>query len=83
MLAFLISLLISVLCILDIEANTFYDSSNQLYMYDAALLTKCYTQIAFHPYIDSEINHKRHFIKISFINKRIHFIDLPSIFGNN
>ena len=28
----------------------------------------------------SEINHKRHFIKIPFINKGIEFIDLPSIF---
>ena len=32
------------------------------------------------PFIDSEINHKRHFIKIPFINKGIEFIDLPSIF---
>ena len=31
-------------------------------------------------FIDSEINHKRHFIKIPFINKGIEFIDLPSIF---
>ena len=31
-------------------------------------------------HIDSEINHKRHFIKIPFINKGIEFIDLPSIF---
>ena len=32
------------------------------------------------PFIDSETNHKRHFIKNSFINKGIEFIDLPSIF---
>ena len=32
------------------------------------------------PYIDTEINHIRHFIKIPFINKGIEFIDLPSIF---
>ena len=37
MLAFLSSLPISVLCILDTEANKFYGSSNQVY--DAALLT--------------------------------------------
>ena len=37
-LAFLSSLPISVLRILDIEANKFYDRSNQLY--DAALLTR-------------------------------------------
>ena len=69
---------ISVLRILDTEANKFYDRNHQLY--DAALLTRCYTQHALRPFIDSEINHKRHFIKIPFINKVIEFIDLPSIF---
>ena len=44
------------------------------------LLTRCYTQHALRPFIDSEINHKRHFIKIPFTNKGIEFIDLPSIF---
>ena len=67
MLSFLSSLLISVLRSLDTEANKFYDSTHQLY--DAALLTRCYTLHALRPYIDSEINHKRHFIKIPFINK--------------
>ena len=66
MLAFLSSLPISVSCVLDVEANKFYDSSNQLY--DAARLTRGYTQHALCPYIDSEINHKCYFIKISFIN---------------
>ena len=78
MLSFLSSLPISVLRILDTEANEFYDRNHQLY--DAALLTRCYTQHALRPFIDSEINHKRHFIKIPFINKGIEFIDLPSIF---
>ena len=78
MLSFLSSLPISVLRILDTEANKFYDRNHQLY--DAALLTRCYTQHALRPFIDSEINHKRHFIKIPFINKGIEFIDLPSIF---
>ena len=64
--------------ILDIEANRFYDRNHQLYK--AALLTRCYTQHSLHPFIDSEINHKRHFIKIPFINKGIYFIDLPSLF---
>ena len=73
MLSFLSSLPISVLRILDTEAN-----KNQLY--DAALLTRCYTQHALRPFIDSETNHKRHFIKIPFINKGFEFIDLPSIF---
>ena len=39
--------------------------------------------ISFSPYIDSEVNHKRHFIKIPFINKGIEFIDLHSIFKDN
>ena len=78
MLSFLSSLPISVKCILDDEANKFYDKGHPLY--EAALLTRCYTQHAFRPFIDSEVNHKRYFIKISFINKGIEFIDLPCIF---
>ena len=69
---------ISVLRSLDTEANKFYDRTNRLY--DAALLTRCYTQHVLRPVIDSKINHIRHFIKISFINKGMDFIDLPSIF---
>ena len=49
-------------------------------MYEAALLTRCYTQHALRPLIDAVINHQRHFIKTPFINKGIDFIDLPSIF---
>ena len=78
MLSFLSSLPISVLRILDTEANKFYDRNHQLY--DAALLTRCYTQQALCPFIDSETNHKLQFINIPFINKGIEFIDLPSIF---
>ena len=78
MLSFLSSLPISVLCILGTEANKFYDRNHHLY--DAALLTRCYTQLTLRPFIDSETNHKRHFIKIPFINKGIEFVDLPSIF---
>lgn len=78
MLSFLSSLPISVLRNLDTEANKFYDKSNRLY--NAALLTRCYTQHALRPYIDSQINHVRHFIKIPFINKGMDFIDLPSTF---
>ena len=78
MLSFLSSLPISVLRILDIEANKFNDKNHQLY--DAALLTRCYSQHALRPFIDSETNHKRRFIKIPFINKEIEFFDLPSIF---
>ena len=78
MLSYLSSLLISVLRSLDTEANRFYDRTKRLY--DAALLTRCYTQHALRPVIDSKINHIRHFIKIPFINKGMDFIDLPSIF---
>lgn len=78
MLSFLSSLPISVLRVLDTEANKFYDRNHPLY--DAALLTRCYTQHALRPFIDSETNHKRFFIKIPFINKGIEFIDLHSIF---
>ena len=75
---YLSSLPIAVLRSLDTEANRFYDRNHQ--MYDAALLTRCYTQHALRPFIDSESNHIRSFIKIPFINKGIDFIDLPSIF---
>ena len=63
---------------MDIEANKFYDRAHRLY--DAAILTQCYTQHALWPYIDSEINHIRQSIKIQLVNKRIKFINLPSIF---
>ena len=56
----------------------FYDRACGLN--DAALLTRCYTQHALRPYIDSEINQIRHFIKIQFVNKGFEFINLPSIF---
>ena len=74
----LVTLSISSLRNLDIEANKFYDRAHRLY--DAAILTQCYTQHALQPYIDSKINHIRHFFKIQFVNKWIEFINLPSIF---
>ena len=77
MLSYLSSLHISVLRSLDTEANKFYDRTNRLY--DTAVLTRCYTQHALRPVIDSKINHIRHFNKIPFINKGKDFIDLPSI----
>ena len=49
-------------------------------MYEAALLTRCYTQHAPRPFIDAEINIQRHFIKIPYINKGMDYIDLPSSF---
>ena len=61
--------------------SKFYDRKHD--SYEAALLTRYYTQHALRPYIDSEINHIRHFIKLPFIEKGIEFIDLPSIFRDN
>ena len=72
--SFLSSLPISVLRNLELEANNLYDRANILYK--AALLTRCYVQYFLSPYIDSGVNHKRHFIKIPLINKGIEFIDL-------
>ena len=69
----LITLSISSLRSLDIDANKFYDRAHRFY--DAAILTRRYTQHALRPYIDSEIYNIRHFI-----NKGIEFINLPSIF---
>ena len=51
MLSYLSSLPISVLRSLDTESNKVYDRTNRLY--DAAFLTRCYTQHALHPVIDS------------------------------
>ena len=74
----LVTFSISSLLILDIEANEFYDNAHRLY--DAELFTRCYTQHAHWSYIDSEINHIRHFIKIQFVNKGIEIINFLSIF---
>ena len=51
--------------------------------YQTTLFTRFYTQHALRPYIDLEMNHIRHVIKIPFINMGIDFIDLPSIFRDN
>ena len=74
----LVTLSISSLHNLDIEASKLYDRPHRFY--DAALLTRCYTQHALLQYIDSKINHIRHFIKIQFVNKKIEFINSSSIF---
>ena len=78
LLSFLSSLPISVLRNLELDANKFYDRANK--PYNVALLTWCYVQYLHSPFIDSEVNHKRHFVKIPFINKGMEFIDLHSIF---
>ena len=64
MLSKLASPAISSLRKLDDEANKFYDRKHDLY--EAAFRTRCYTQHAFRSYIDSEINHIRHFNKLPF-----------------
>ena len=79
--SFLSSLPISVLCNLELEANKLYDGANKLYK--AALLTRCYVQHFLSPYIDSDVNHERHFIKIPFMNKGMECIDLQSSFKDN
>ena len=64
MLCILSSLSVSSLC-------KFYNRANVLY--EATHRTRCNTQYALRPCIDSEMNHIRLFIKIPYI------IDLPSI----
>ena len=59
---------------LDIEAYKFYNRAHRLY--DAAILTRWYTQHALRPYIDSEVSLIRHFIKVQFVNKGIQNINL-------
>ena len=65
MLSKLTPLSISSLRKLDDETNKIYNRKHDLY--EAALLTRCYTQHALRPYIDSKINHIRHFIKVPLI----------------
>ena len=74
----LVTLSISSLRNLDIEANKFYDRAHR--RYDAALINRCYTRHTLRPYIYSKIDHIRHVIKIQFVNKGIKFINLPSVF---
>ena len=69
----LVTLSISSLRNSDIEANKFNDRAHLLY--DAAILSRCYTQHALRPYIESKINHIRHFIKIQFVYKGIELIN--------
>ena len=64
MLSFLSSLSVAVLRIVDTEANRFYDRSHQIN--DVALLTRCCTKHALRPFIDSDTNHRNHFIKVPF-----------------
>ena len=72
---------ISVLRSLGLESSGLYDRANKLCK--AALLAGCYVQHFLGPYIDSEVSHGRHFIKISIVDKGIEFIDLHSILGDD
>ena len=71
MLSKLTSLSIASLRNLDEEAYKFYDRKHDRDFYHTALLTRFYTQHALRPYIDSEMNHIRHFIKIPFIMRKV------------
>ena len=71
----LVTLSISSLRNLDIEANKFYDRAHRLY--DAAILTRCNTQHAIRPYMDSEINHIRHFIKFNLSTRALSSLTYP------
>ena len=64
LLSFFSSLPIWVLRNLELETYQLYDRANTLYK--AARLTRCYVQHFLSPDIDSEVNHKRNFIKIPF-----------------
>ena len=81
MLSKLSSLSIASLRKLDEQVNVFLDRKHDFY--HTALLTRCYTQRALRPFIDLEMNHIRHLIKIPFIKKGIDFINLPNIFRDN
>ena len=74
-LSHLVTLSISSLRNLDIEANKFYDRAQRLY--DAAILTRCYTQHALRPYIDSEINHIRHLLKFNLSTRGLNSLIYP------
>lgn len=74
----LTTLSISSLKKLDDEADDIYIRSNPLY--EVASIIQSYTQHVLRPHIDSDSQHVRHFLKISYLNKGIDFIDLASIF---
>ena len=67
LLSFLNTLPISVLRVLGSETNKLNDRANTLYK--AALLTRCYVQDFHSPYIDFEVNLKRHLSKFHSLTK--------------
>ena len=74
----LTTLPISSLRKIDEEADDIYLQTNPFY--EVASIIQSYTQHILRPHIDPESQHDRHFLKISYLNKGIDFIDLPSIF---
>ena len=74
----LTTLPISTLRKLDAEADNIYLRTNPLY--EVASIIQSYTQHILRPHIDSQSDHIRHFLKISYLNKGIDFIDLASVF---
>ena len=78
MLSRLCSLPISSLKEIDEEADKIILRTNPLYK--TASITQSYTSHILKPHIDTESDHRRHFLKIPFINKAIEFIDIQSIF---
>ena len=78
MLAFLSTLPISSLRYIDEQADKIVLRTDPLIK--TATLIQSYSQHVLRPHIDIESNHKRHFLKINFINKGVDFIDLQSIF---
>jgi hypothetical protein len=80
MLSKLSSLSIACIKYLDDQADKVTFRSDPLYQ--TAALVEGYAQHVLSPHIDPISDHKRHFIKIPFINKGIDFIDFQSILRN-
>lgn len=62
------------------QADSIIIRSNPLYT--TASLVDCYSRHILRPHVDDELNHRRYFLKISFLNKGMEFINLPSILSN-
>ena len=81
MLSRLCSLPLSSLKDIDTQADKIIFRSDPLY--NIASIVQSFTQHYLRPHLDKESDHKRHFLKIPFINKGIDFIDLQSIFRDS
>lgn len=74
------SLSISSLRILCNETDKFVSRDHPLY--DIARLVDNYALHYLKPHIDDTEEHRRHFLKINFLNKGVDFINLPSILND-